>query len=814
MSKERQLPIISLGQEETFFTNRTQNLRVLMVICTLWWLLFLAGTSLYFPELPIPQWLVILVPSVWFLALVGTFLPRKWASELKPYSILAGLIMMQSCIAWLSANPLVGNSLWLVGAFILLFSGVLLDSGGWFSLFVAGSLLSFSYPLVNEGFASTQEFLLVAGWWSMVIAINGFQFFRKSQEATREQQQQDLLASFYQQVQEGIIIINTKGQILDLNQKAQEMLAAPKAIWQRNQVQVFFDEAYSPSAIERIFGTVLNKGVWVDTIEVVNARREIIWADVVFRKAEVGRDIVIYLNLKDATNKILGRAEQKEQEVKYRLLMEESLDGMVLLTPDGKVQEVNQTAISMLGYSFDEISDKEFLPLMQWKAETGEDIALSEIVNTEKERLQVRHSDKYGNTLILEVAGKWVMSQYCQIVFRDITPQVRDQAALIRNERLFRALIETSREILLIIDSSTRIHYLSPSFHRLLQIDAEKVMGAPVVTMVKPEGRNDLNTAIEQVLGQPENSIELPTLLIKSGEGIDYFFEGILTNLLDDPAIKGIVLTLHDVSARRRSEDQLAKVNFELDSFIYKSSHDMRAPLMSILGLVNLARKANKDELSRYFDMMEKGVYRIDKFIRDLTYYSRNDRMKIEQQPINFHEIVKEIVESLRFMQKLEKVKISVEVKDQTTFYSDAMRLAMILSNLLSNAIKYHDIRKYNPYVKILVRISPIEAVVEVSDNGIGIEQAYVDKIFDMFYRASEWSDGSGLGLYVVKSVVSKLQGSVTVTSTFKEGSTFVFKIPNIKPRRSSQLLTEDDDEQQDEDDMKVIPLHHRALDE
>ena len=207
---------------------------------------------------------------------------------------------------------------------------------------------------------------------------------------------------------------------------------------------------------------------------------------------------------------------------------------------------------------------------------------------------------------------------------------------------------------------------------------------------------------------------------------------------------------------------------------------------------------------------MEKGVHRADTFIRDLTYFSRNDRMKIERKLINFHELVREIVGGLRHMQKLERVRVTVDMKSQEAFYSDPMRLAIVLTNLISNAVKYHDTNKYNPFVRLEVLVDQKQAVVRVQDNGSGIEAPYLDKIFDMFYRATELSDGSGLGLYVAQSVVKKLNGTLTVDSEFRQGSTFTLTLPNMKPTRAETLLAEDVEEES-EDDGKIIPLHHRA---
>jgi len=103
----------------------------------------------------------------------------------------------------------------------------------------------------------------------------------------------------------------------------------------------------------------------------------------------------------------------------------------------------------------------------------------------------------------------------------------------------------------------------------------------------------------------------------------------------------------------------------------------------------------------------------------------------------------------------------------------------MILNNLFSNAIRYHDKHKKNPFVKVHVTIFKSEAFVEIEDNGIGIEQTHIGRIFDMFYRASDYSSGSGLGLYIVKEAVKVLKGEIKVSSVLEQGTKFKIRFPN-----------------------------------
>jgi signal transduction histidine kinase len=176
--------------------------------------------------------------------------------------------------------------------------------------------------------------------------------------------------------------------------------------------------------------------------------------------------------------------------------------------------------------------------------------------------------------------------------------------------------------------------------------------------------------------------------------------------------------------------------------------------------------------------MMAKSVRKLDDFISELISFSRNERTPIELEPIDFEQIVQEVWQELQYMDGADKVKYSISVNMQQPFFSDKMRLVCIFQNLLSNAIKYRNSR-VNSFVDIKLNINELGAEIEVTDNGIGIDNVYLSRIFDMFFRASENSQGSGLGLYITKQVVNKLKGTISVTSEPQKGTSFFIYLPH-----------------------------------
>lgn len=223
---------------------------------------------------------------------------------------------------------------------------------------------------------------------------------------------------------------------------------------------------------------------------------------------------------------------------------------------------------------------------------------------------------------------------------------------------------------------------------------------------------------------------------------------------------------------------QLTKVNQELDRFVYSVSHDLRSPLSSIMGIINLTKYAGtKEELMELIQLIEGRVSAQEKFIGEIISYSRNSRTRVEKIRVSLTDVVNEVLESLRFLPGSGAIDFRIEDNDTLQLLVDRTRLKVILLNLISNAIKYQDPNKTNPFVSVSLREEKRHVAIVVADNGVGIAEEHLHKIFDMFYRASEASTGSGLGLYIAQEVVEKLGGTLSVKSRLGEGTTFTVRL-------------------------------------
>jgi hypothetical protein len=231
-----------------------------------------------------------------------------------------------------------------------------------------------------------------------------------------------------------------------------------------------------------------------------------------------------------------------------------------------------------------------------------------------------------------------------------------------------------------------------------------------------------------------------------------------------------------------KKNTELTKINQELDSFVYSVSHDLRSPLTSILGLVVVAKldqMASRESIQNYFELIEKSVLKLDETLRKILDYSRNARGELTISEVDLSYLIHHSSEQLKYLPGYNEIKIHTNLNGHAALYSDSYRLSVILANLISNSIKYRDEHKPNQFIEITANITPTYLMLIIRDNGIGIHADYLRNVFNMFYRATDRSQGAGLGLYIVKEMVEKLSGTILINSEYGQETLISITIPN-----------------------------------
>ena len=229
---------------------------------------------------------------------------------------------------------------------------------------------------------------------------------------------------------------------------------------------------------------------------------------------------------------------------------------------------------------------------------------------------------------------------------------------------------------------------------------------------------------------------------------------------------------------------QLDKTVSELDRFVYSASHDLSAPLKSVLGLVQIARMEKEQErIGEYYHHIEFSVQKLDRVIKSMVEFSRNYHLDIRRAYFNFCDLVDEVLEELAFWPEARNIKFRNTVPKDSALKSDGQRLKVVLHNLISNSVKYADLAKKDSFIQIGYEKNDVGSTIVISDNGMGIEQERQSRIFEMYYRATDRSQGSGLGLFIVKEIILKLGGTIDVKSSLGQGTSFRIHIPDEADR-------------------------------
>ncbi len=237
---------------------------------------------------------------------------------------------------------------------------------------------------------------------------------------------------------------------------------------------------------------------------------------------------------------------------------------------------------------------------------------------------------------------------------------------------------------------------------------------------------------------------------------------------------------------------EIERTNRELDRFVYSASHDLSAPLKSLLGLINLSRiEKNSQALIDYINKMGISIHKLQDFIQEILDYSRNSRTHVIPEKIKIEELIEEVTDNLKFIDGFDKIEIRTSGIRVPEILGDRIRLKIIFNNLLTNSIKYSRGEEgLRSYVQISSELNHQYVKIIVSDNGQGIHPSSVDKIFNMFYRGSTKSTGSGLGLYIAKEAIEKMNGKIEVNSHYGEGSTFTIYVPMARDESESLLAS------------------------
>jgi PAS domain S-box-containing protein len=494
---------------------------------------------------------------------------------------------------------------------------------------------------------------------------------------------------------------------------------------------------------ESVYRFQLNDGGWKWVLE----RGQVIERDA------AGKVLRTAGTLQDFDQRKIEDQITVEKEGRYRNLLE-SLPLGVGIHQNGILVYANSRAAGIMGASSpQELLGKPVLDLVHPDYKTLVVDRMKGVMNgVSAPTMQEKYIRLDGKEIIVETSAvpfSYKDKPAIQIIVKDITEEYETGKVLLVNQGFEKMFGFTQNEL------------------------TGKSLNEFIVPLNLKEEGSDLDSLISA-----KQLVRLESARIrKDGKKIFVIIYGVPI-LLEDKTI-GIFGSYVDITDQKGVEEELKVRNAELDNFVYKVSHDLRAPLSSVLGLVNLATmEGNDDSLADYIKIIGQKIKQLDNFISDVLSHSKNLKLDVKIEKIDLQLLIENSFKDLDYLKGADTIIKHLDISSEA-FFSDKWRIGEIFRNLISNSIKYRDFEKPNAEISIKVQTNPDRSIITFSDNGIGISMADQNKIFDMFYRASVQSDGSGLGLYIVKNAIEKIGGLLKVTSQLGKGTTFELKLPN-----------------------------------
>lgn len=466
-------------------------------------------------------------------------------------------------------------------------------------------------------------------------------------------------------------------------------------------------------------------------------------------------------------------------------LFDNSNNQVFVLDELGKVEYANASFLQLLNKKIEDVQETHVFDLFDFDKSSTSEIKKTIVECESHNQLQMTVKDDFGklnNPLKLTLSHlKYFNKNYfLGNVFADGN---RGNEPVPKGEFNFKQIYDNQFDAAFRLNNKGEIIYANKAFLSLFQLEnLDEILNEPFDLFLKRKIRWTMIQAKLADSGRLENEriyfrsydgevfLGLLNGKLSSAEGRTYF-DGIIALLPEGSSVEELLA---------EKNEELEKTNAQLDRFLYSTSHDLRGPLTSLMGLVNLMRKETTSELMQtYVEQVSKSTHKLDNVIKDMISFAKNAHQKVKSDKISFEKMVNDALLQFQYHPNFNKINFVINIDEQLPFYSDSERIESIFNHLFKNGISFMDPSKSNPYIRIDVNVYGEVVIIEIVDNGIGISRTSKGKVFEMFYRGSEQSTGSGLGLYLVKETIERLSGRISLETEIGHGSIFHIEIPN-----------------------------------
>ncbi|MFT2091204.1 PAS domain-containing sensor histidine kinase [Paraglaciecola sp. 2405UD69-4] len=468
------------------------------------------------------------------------------------------------------------------------------------------------------------------------------------------------------------------------------------------------------------------------------------------------------------------------------------IDGIITINGKGIIQSFNPSAVRIFGYSPEEVIGKNVKILMPDPYHKEHDGYLHNYFTTGEKQIigkgrEVEAKRKDGSIFSMEL-GVNAMNIEGETMFvgtiRDISDRKAAEQALVENQAKLQAIVDNTVDGLITIDHLGKIEHYNKACEVIFGYQFEEVVGQNVKMLMpnpyheehdqylenyQQTGKKQIIGIGREVQGRRKNGSIFPLDLSVSE-----------VNIHGRKLYSGIV---RDISERKKSEQKISQANAELEEFSYRTSHDLRSPLVSSIRLLDMLKEAvqNGETTNALVNIeyIQKSLQQLEELVKDILTLTLSKNEKETSVAVNIESIINDAITKLKHMENFERISLEVDVQCSEDVFTKKNRLILIIENLLSNAVKYQDLTKKLSFIKVSFYTQGSHFVLTVIDNGLGIAKEYQEQLFQMFKRFHpKTSFGSGLGLYMVKKSVDVIGGEIEFNHI---NNCTVFKVTFLK---------------------------------
>ena len=481
---------------------------------------------------------------------------------------------------------------------------------------------------------------------------------------------------------------------------------------------------------------------------------------------------------------------------KLSLIAKRTKSGVIITDTFGKIEWVNDAFTKISGYELDEIKGlkpKDFLQGAESNSQARQLLSASLASKQDVEVTIVNYNKKgepyYNQLEIISVFDDEGKHENFIAVQKDITQEVKSRQEILRINSRLESIANHSNIGTWDFDVESRKVVWNDVLYSINGVEkdvASEQLGQIWRSVIHQEDEKEVYANVEQVESGALEFIEYSYRIVRHNDKQVRYLKALIIGEKDDLGkVRRLLGSVRDITESKLAQtnliaknEELQKINLELDHFVYSISHDLRAPLLSIKGIMHvLLNKSDLDQQTREFlNLADTSATRLDGTIQEILEYSRNSRLDIVTEEINLNDFFNSAYTDLKFSIE-ENVDFKIHIEGEATVNTDRARLSIMVKNIIGNSLKYRS-KERSPLIYVNIRNSKGWLDVVIRDNGEGISAEHLPRVFDMFYRATTNSVGTGLGLYICKEIVQKLGGRIQVNSVLNQETEVHFSIP------------------------------------